>query len=140
MGMSRLVLDLPTSCPHREALDTAATELHERGIHGWKSLELRTTESTGTGLIRHFTFTYWVPASTATHPQNISYNDLWARLNHPERSALLRLAPTSSVTDHIRHALVHAVGESFFILDSDGKHHLPHSFRIFLQAVATDSR
>lgn len=56
MGLARLMLDLRALCSQDEALDWASTELRERHIHGWERLSLHTTEPTGSGAIRRFTF------------------------------------------------------------------------------------
>lgn len=138
--MGRLLLDLPTTCPRRDALDSAATELHERGVRGWRNLELHTTDPTGTALIRQFTFTYWHSAATAIVPQAIGYHALWTRLDHPERTALLRLGPASTVTVDITEALTRAGGVGLLVRGVDGRDHLPRSFRLFLRAIATETR
>lgn len=140
MGMVRMVLDLPTSCPRPEALDAAAAELDERGIRGWKNLELRTTDPTGTALIRHFTFTYWVPAAVTARPPDISYSALWARLDDSHRAALLKLAPATAATKALEHVLALTVGEGFLIRDHWGNRHLPRSFRLFLRTIAAERR
>ncbi|WP_257890394.1 hypothetical protein [Rhodococcus sp. USK10] len=137
MGMCRLVLDLPTACPPRELLDIAATELTERGTRGWTNLELRTTGPTGTALIRHVTFTYWIQSITTVHPQQISYHSLWAHLEDTDRTALLKLTDHGTVSLSVTRLLTHKAGRSFFVRDAAGDHRLPTSFRIFLRTMAS---
>ncbi|MFD9669380.1 hypothetical protein ACFWAY_48835 [Rhodococcus sp. NPDC059968] len=135
MGMCRLVLDLPTACPPHDLLGIAATELTERGTRGWTNLELRTTGTTGTSLIRHVTFTYWLPATTI-HPQQIGYNSLWAQLEDTERTALLKLTADGTLGLAITRLLTRTASRSFFVRDLAGNHRLPTSFRIFLRTMA----
>lgn len=136
MGMCRLVLDLPAACAPHDLLDIAATELTERGTHGWTNLELRTTGPTGTALIRHVTFTYWLPATTTAHPRQISYHRLWAHLAEPDRTALLTLTADGTVSLGIRRLLARTAGWSFFVRNPVGDHRIPTSFRIFLRTMA----
>ncbi|ANS31110.1 hypothetical protein R1CP_32435 [Rhodococcus opacus] len=136
MGMCRLVLDLPTACPPHDLLDIAATELNERGTRGWTNLELRTTQTTGTALVRRVTFTYWTQATTTLHPQRISYHTLWAHLENTDRTALLKLTAGGTVSLAITRLLTRTAGSSFFVRDPAGDHRLPTSFRIFLHTMA----
>ncbi|MBC2638232.1 hypothetical protein H5400_04855 [Rhodococcus wratislaviensis] len=134
--MCRLVLDLPTACPPHDLLDIGATELTERGTHGWRNLELRTTGSTGIALIRHVTFTNWIPSTTITvHPQQIGYHTLWAHLEDPDRTALLELTADGTVSTTITRLLTRTAGWSFFVRGPAGDHQLPTSFRIFLRTM-----
>ncbi|MFD9670216.1 hypothetical protein ACFWAY_53415 [Rhodococcus sp. NPDC059968] len=100
-------------------------------------LELRTTGPTGTALIRHFT--YWVPATTTVHPQQISYHSLWAHLDDTDRTALLELTTDTTPGLAITRLLTRTAGRSFFVRDPAGDHRLPTSFRIFLRTM-THSR
>ena len=87
----------PTACPPHDLLDIAATELTERGTHGWANLTLRTTGTTGTALIRHVTFTYWLPATTTGHSQPIGCHSLWAQPEDTDRTALLELTADATL-------------------------------------------
>ena len=136
MGLGRVVLDLPQLTAGDVALETAAAELRERGVVGWRGLQLRTTETTGTAVIRRFTFTYWCPTATAyTHPA--PYTDMWAGLQSGERLALLRLAASTRVTDLMGRSLRRVGGPGFLIDQPDGTYRMPLSFRAFLLAMAT---
>lgn len=136
MGMCQLVLDLPTACPPHDLLDIAATELTERDTHGWTNLALRTTGTTGTALIRHVTFTYWLPATTTGHPQPIGYHSLWAQLENTDRSTLLKLTADGTLGLPITCLLTRTAGRNFFVRDPAGDQRLPTSFRIFLRTMA----
>ncbi|MFC9838775.1 hypothetical protein ACFVKB_33935 [Rhodococcus sp. NPDC127530] len=138
MGMCQLVLDLPTACPPHDLFDIAATELTERGTYGWTNLDLRTTGTTGTALIRHVTFTYWLPATATVHPQQLSYHSLWAQIEDTDRTALLKLTTDGTLSLAITRLLTHKAGRSFFVRDQAGDHRLPTSFRIFLRTMAHD--
>ncbi len=125
-----------TACPPHDLLDIAATELNERGTRGWTNLELRTTQTTGTALVRRVTFTYWTPATTTLHPQQISYHTLWAHRENTDRTALLKLTVGGTVSLAITRLLTRTAGSSFFVRDPAGDHRLPTSFRIFLHTMA----
>lgn len=140
MGLRQLLLDLPTTCSRQEALYTAAADLHDRGIRGWRNLELRTTDPTSTASIRRFTFTYWHPATVPAAPPNLSYHVLWERMDQPARTALLRLAPATVVTAQIENALTRVNAHDVLIRDPDGRYHLPRSLRLFLRALADEYR
>ncbi|PBC39647.1 hypothetical protein CJ179_37345 [Rhodococcus sp. ACS1] len=134
MGMGLLILDLPRTWPRHTALATAADELRDRGIEHWSGLELRATASTGTDLIRRFTFTYWATA-TAARTHHCGYQDLWERLDPAERAALMHVASGTAVSADVTTLLVRVAGEGFLPRDRDGHPRLPRSLRHFLRAM-----
>ena len=137
MGLGRVVLDLPRLLTGDAALEVAAAELRERGVTGWRGLQLRTTETTGTAVIRRFTFTYWCPTAVPS-AHRVHYTSLWARLEAGERLALLRLAASAGVTDTMARFLMRVGGPGFLFDQPGGTCRIPLSFRVFLHAMATE--
>lgn len=138
MGLARLMLDLPALCSQDEALDWASTELRERHIHGWERLSLHTTEPTGSGAIRRFTFIYWTAGVGTRAPKAISYSQLWARLSAPERTAVLRLTRDGLLTGAIKQILTDRAGDTLFLPGSNGESRVPQTLRLFLRAISTE--
>ncbi|BAH55801.1 MULTISPECIES: hypothetical protein [Rhodococcus] len=135
MGLGLLILDLPRAWSRHTALDTAADALRERGIYNWSRLELRGTAATGTDLVRQFTFTYWDPSTHGRQVYNLSYTDLWERLDAADRTTLLSVLSGGTIGSHVTTTLARVAGDDFLVRDREGNQNLPRSLRHFLRAM-----
>ncbi|MFC0454051.1 hypothetical protein [Rhodococcus jostii] len=138
--MGLLIVDLPRSWPRRAALDAAAEALREHGVRDWTRLELRTTTPTGTDLIRQFTFTYWAAPTRRGRVHNLRYSDLWERLGHADRAALLHVAAGGASGADVADTVMRVGGGESLLRDHSGTPHLPPSLRHFLRAMKDPRR